>query len=48
MLILMYSPTDNDRDVIAVTDVGFDSPTTKPKLNLIPLLNQFHCLILTN
>jgi hypothetical protein len=28
--------------------VGFDSPTTKPKLNLIPLWTQFHYLILTN
>ena len=24
ILILIYSPTDNDLDVIAVTDVGFD------------------------
>ena len=44
VLILIYSPTDNALDVIAVTTVGFDSPITKPKLNLVPLLNQSHCL----
>ena len=43
--ILMYSPTDNALDVIAVTKVGFDSPITKPKthpntsLEPISLLN---------
>jgi len=46
--ILIYSPTDSALEVIAVTNVGFDSPTTKPKLNLIPPVNQFHYSILTN
>jgi len=45
---LIYSPTDSALEVIAVTNVGFDSPITKPKLNLIPPVNQFHYLILTN
>ena len=47
-LILMYSPTDSALEVIAVTNVGFDSPITKPKLNLIPLVNRFHYLIPAN
>ena len=46
--ILIYSPTDNALDVIAVTDVGFDSPITKPKLNLIPPVNRSHYLIQAN
>ena len=46
--ILIYSPTDSALEVIAVTNVGFDSPTTNPKLNLIPLVIRFHYLILTN
>ena len=46
--ILIYSPTDSALEVIAVTTVGFDSPTIKPKLILIPPVNQSHYLILTN
>ena len=38
----------NALEVIAVTNVGFDSPTTNPRLNLIPPLNLFHYSILTN
>ena len=47
-LILIYSPTGKALEVIAVIIVGFDSPITKPKLNLIPPVNLFRYLILTN
>ena len=46
--ILIYSPTYNALEVIAVTIVGFDSPITKPRLNQVPPVNLFHYLILTN
>ena len=47
-LILTYSPTDNALEVSAVTNVGFDSPITKPRLNPIPPVNRSHYLDLTN
>ena len=46
--ILIYSPTESGLDVIAVTNVGFDSPITKPVFNLKPHVNQFRYLIPTN
>ena len=37
VFILIYSPTESARDVIAVTKVAFDSPIMNPKLNPKPL-----------
>ena len=43
--MITYSPIGSDLDVCAVTNVGFDSPITKPNVSLEPLLNQFHSII---